>query len=92
MPRPTDTNTSLSLSASALTDLYPQTLSGDEALNALGSLSLHGDSTTALTLSSAVATHITATLHNDANQRPLDALAPCARPPVQAGVSPRPAG
>ncbi|BBT16455.1 hypothetical protein WP8S17C03_25040 [Metapseudomonas otitidis] len=44
MPRPTDTNTSLSPSA------------------------------TALTLSSAVATHITATLHNDANLRPLDAL------------------
>ncbi|WFC62538.1 type VI secretion system tip protein VgrG [Pseudomonas sp. REST10] len=74
MPRPTDTNTSLSLSASALTDLYPQTLSGEEALNALGSLTLNGDSATALTLSSAVATHITATLHNDANQRPLDAL------------------
>lgn len=74
MTRPTDTNTSLSLSASALTVLYPQTLSGDEALNGLGSLSLHGDSATALTLSSAVATHITATLHNDANQRPLDAL------------------
>lgn len=70
MPRPTDTTTSLSLSASALTDLYPQTLSGDEALNELGSLTLQGDSASALTLSSAVATHITATLHNDANQRP----------------------
>lgn len=66
--------TSLSLSASALTDLYPQALSGDEALNELGSMTLHGDSATALTLSSAVATHITAILHNDANQRPLDAL------------------
>ncbi|OEC34825.1 type VI secretion system secreted protein VgrG [Pseudomonas cuatrocienegasensis] len=74
MPRPTDTTTSLSLSASALTDLYPQTLSGGEALNELGSLALHGDSTTALTLPSAVATHVTLTLHNDANQRPLDAL------------------
>ncbi len=28
MPRPTDTNTTLSLSASTLGDLYPQTLSG----------------------------------------------------------------
>ncbi|WP_227104096.1 hypothetical protein [Chromobacterium rhizoryzae] len=53
MPRPTDTNTGLSLRASALTDLYPQTLSGDKALNELGSLALNGDSATALTLSSA---------------------------------------
>ncbi|KTT04958.1 hypothetical protein NS376_01745 [Pseudomonas oryzihabitans] len=74
MPRPTDTNTSLSLSASALMDLYPQTLSGDEALNALGSMALDGNSATTLTLSSAVATHLTTTLHNDAHQRPLDAL------------------
>ncbi|KTT26710.1 type IV secretion protein Rhs [Pseudomonas oryzihabitans] len=74
MPRPTDTNTSLSISAAALTDLYPQVLSGHETLNELGSLTLHGDSATALTLNSAVATHLTATLHNDAQQRPLDAL------------------
>ncbi|MDT3717932.1 type VI secretion system tip protein TssI/VgrG [Pseudomonas oryzihabitans] len=74
MPRPTDTTTNLFVSASALTDLYPRTLSGDEALNALGRLYLNGDSATALILSSAVATHITATLYNDAHQRPLDAL------------------
>uniref|UniRef100_UPI00106909D4 contractile injection system protein, VgrG/Pvc8 family n=1 Tax=Pseudomonas aeruginosa TaxID=287 RepID=UPI00106909D4 len=74
MPRPTDTNTTLSLSASALGDLYPQTLSGGEALNELGSLTLGGYSATALTLSNAVATHLTATLHNDADQRPLDGL------------------
>ncbi len=74
MPRPTDTNTSLSLSASALADLYPQAFSGDEALNGLDSLTLNGHSATALTLSSAVATHLTATLHNDAQSRPLDAL------------------
>lgn len=42
MPRPTDTNTTLSLSASTLGDLYPQTLSGGEALNELGSLTLGG--------------------------------------------------
>lgn len=74
MPRPTDTNTTLSLSASTLGDLYPQTLSGGEALNELGSLTLGGYSATALTLSNAVATHLTATLHNDADQRPLDGL------------------
>ncbi|TWC40140.1 type VI secretion system secreted protein VgrG [Pseudomonas sp. SJZ079] len=74
MPRPTDTSTSLSLSASALTDLYPENLSGEEALNSLGSLTLSGNSSTALTLDSAVATHLTATLHNDDKQRPLDAL------------------
>ncbi|MBQ0920031.1 phosphoethanolamine--lipid A transferase [Hydrogenophaga aromaticivorans] len=31
-------------------------------------------------------------VRTSAYQRPLDALAPCAKPPVQAGVSPRPAG
>ncbi|MCY1377368.1 Phosphoethanolamine transferase EptA [compost metagenome] len=31
-------------------------------------------------------------VRTSAYQRPLDALAPCARRPVQAGVSPRPAG
>lgn len=74
MPRPTDTTTSLSLTATALTDLYPEQLSGEEALNSLGSLSLHGYSATALTMADAVASHLTATLHNDAMQRPIDAL------------------
>ena len=74
MPRPTDTTTSLSLTATALTDLYPEQLSGEEALNSLGSLNLHGYSATALTMADAVASHLTATLHNDAMLRPLDAL------------------
>ncbi|MDH4584376.1 type VI secretion system tip protein VgrG [Pseudomonas sp. BN415] len=74
MARPTDTNTSLSLSASALLDLYPQQLVGGEHLNRLGDLQLGGFSATPLTLSGAVATHLTTTLHNDGNQRPLDAL------------------
>lgn len=74
MPRPTDTTTSLSLTASALADLYPETLSGSESLNTLGNLALGGYSATALTLADAIATHATATIHNDANQRPLDAL------------------
>ncbi|HLD66638.1 MAG TPA: type VI secretion system tip protein TssI/VgrG, partial [Pseudomonas sp.] len=74
MPRPTDTSTSLSLSATALAELFPQSLSGEEALNALGSLTLSGYSATALALDGAVASHLTATLHNDDQQRPLDAL------------------
>ena len=74
MTRPTDTTTSLSLTATALADLYPEHLSGEEALNSLGSLNLYGYSATALTLADAVASHLTATLHNDAMQRPLDAL------------------
>ena len=74
MTRPTDTNTSLSLTATALTDLYPEHLSGEEALNSLGSLTLHGYSATALTMADAVASHLTATLHNDAMLRPIDAL------------------
>ncbi|MCY1269515.1 Actin cross-linking toxin VgrG1 [compost metagenome] len=69
-----DSNTSLSLTASSVSGLFAQSLSGEEALNELRSLALLGCSATALTLTSAVASHITATLHNDANQRPLDAL------------------
>lgn len=74
MTRPTDTTTSLSLTATALPDLYPEQLSGEEALNSLGNLTLHGYSATALTMADAVASHLTATLHNDAMLRPLDAL------------------
>jgi type VI secretion system secreted protein VgrG len=74
MTRPTDTTTSLSLTATALADLYPASLSGEEALNSLGSLTLHGYSVTALTLADAVVSHLTATLHNDDSERPIDAL------------------
>ncbi|MBN3005374.1 hypothetical protein JW897_16680 [Chromobacterium alkanivorans] len=50
MPRPSDKTAPLSLSASALKELYPDSLSGDEALNALGSFTLTGFSDSALTL------------------------------------------
>ncbi len=74
MPRSTDTTTSLSLTGSALTELYPDSISGEESLNTLGQYFLHGQADTALTLTSAIATHVTATLHNDAMLRPMDAL------------------
>jgi len=74
MPRPTDTTTSLSLTASALTDLYPQTLSGQEALNNLAQLNLLGYSSSPLALPDSVASHVTTTLHFDNQQRPLDVL------------------
>ncbi len=74
MPRPTDTTTTLSVTAAALADLYPETLAGEEALNGLGSLTLHGYSATPLTLANAVASHVTVTLHNDAQLRPVDGL------------------
>ncbi|MHC8327308.1 type VI secretion system Vgr family protein [Pseudomonas sp. LB1P83] len=75
MPRTTDSNTSLSLTAASLSALYPESLSGEEALNALGSHTLNGlNDGASLTLTTAVATHVTATLHNDATVRPLDAL------------------
>jgi len=75
MPRTTDSNTTLSLTASSLAALYPESLSGDERLNALGSQILNGlNDGAALALSPAIATHVTATLHNDAMLRPLDAL------------------
>ncbi|WLG92975.1 type VI secretion system Vgr family protein [Pseudomonas cucumis] len=75
MPRTTDSNTSLSLTATSLSALYPESLSGEETLNALGSQILNGlNDGASLTLTTAVATHVTATLHNDALTRPLDAL------------------
>ncbi|MBN3862827.1 type VI secretion system tip protein VgrG [Pseudomonas frederiksbergensis] len=75
MPRTTDSNTSLSLTAASLSALYPESLSGDEALNALGTQTLNGlNDGTSLTLTTAVATHVTTTLHNDALTRPMDAL------------------
>ncbi|MBI6852964.1 type VI secretion system tip protein VgrG [Pseudomonas cichorii] len=74
MPRSTDTTTTLSLTGSALTALYPDSISGEESLNTLGQYFLQGQADTALTLTSAIATHVTATLHNDAMKRPMDAL------------------
>ncbi len=74
MPRATDSTTSFSLTASALSDLYPESLSGGETLNGLGLYMLRGHSDSVLTLTSAVASHVTATLHNDDKLRPLDAL------------------
>jgi len=75
MPRTIDTNTSLSLTASSLAALYPESLSGKETLNQLGQYNLLGlnDGAT-LTLTTAIATHVTSTFHNDALLRPLDAL------------------
>lgn len=74
MDRATDTNSSLSLTAGSLTALYPEAASGRETLGQLDELVLLGNSATALTLPDAIATHVTLILHNDANQRPLDAL------------------
>ncbi|WP_122282809.1 type VI secretion system Vgr family protein [Pseudomonas syringae group genomosp. 3] len=74
MPRPTDTTTTLSLTGTALTALYPESVSGEESLNSLGQQVLHGQCDAPLTLTTAIASHVTLTLHNDALQRPLDAL------------------
>ncbi|HGM4189471.1 TPA: type VI secretion system tip protein TssI/VgrG [Pseudomonas aeruginosa] len=74
MPRPTDSTTSLSLIASALAALFPERLAGEERLNALPGWELLGYSASPLALDGAIATHLTATLHNDADQRPLDGL------------------
>ena len=54
--------------------MYPDSLSGDEALNALGSFTLAGFSDSALTLDQAVASHLTLSLRRDDNTRPLDGL------------------
>ncbi|AHL33666.1 type IV secretion protein Rhs [Pseudomonas brassicacearum] len=75
MPRFTDSNTTLSLTAASLSALYPESLSGEESLNALGSHILNGiNDGASLTLTSAVASHVTTTLHKDALLRPLDFL------------------
>ncbi|QRY77357.1 type VI secretion system tip protein VgrG [Pseudomonas sp. PDNC002] len=74
MPRANDTTTSLALTAPALTDLYPQSLSGLEALNGLAQMGLEGTCDSSLALQGAIATHLTTTLRNDSEQRPLDAL------------------
>ena len=74
MPRPTDTSTTLSLTATALSDFFPENLSGEESLNVLGSLMLSGRSAITLVLDSAMATHLMLTLHNGSQQRSLDAL------------------
>ncbi|CAH0235728.1 type VI secretion system tip protein VgrG [Pseudomonas brassicacearum] len=75
MPRSTDSNTTLSLTAATLSALYPESLSGEERLNALGSHMLNGVNDGApLDLTTAVASHVTTTLHKDALLRPLDWL------------------
>ncbi|MDP9780474.1 type VI secretion system Vgr family protein [Pseudomonas fluorescens] len=75
MPRATDSNTTLSLTASSLSALYPDSLSGEERLNALGSHILNGvNDGASLDLTTAVASHVTTTLHKDALLRPLDWL------------------
>lgn len=74
MSCPTDTSTTLSLTAPALSDLFLETLSGEESLNSLSAFNLSGHSATVLALDGAVASHLTATLHNDDMQRPLDTL------------------
>ncbi|MEJ1228173.1 type VI secretion system tip protein TssI/VgrG [Pseudomonas sp. CCNWLW56] len=75
MARSTDSNTTLSLTAASLSALYPESLSGEESLNALGLHILNGVVDGApLTLASAVASHVTTTLHKDALLRPMDWL------------------
>lgn len=75
MPRSTDSNTTLSLTATSLSALYPDSLSGEERLNSLGSHILNGiNDGASLDLTTAVASHVTATLHKDAMLRPLDGL------------------
>ncbi|MCW1244916.1 type VI secretion system tip protein VgrG [Pseudomonas sp. SAICEU22] len=75
MPRATDSSTTLSLTATSLSALYPDSLSGEERLNALGSHILNGiNDGASLDLTTAVASHVTTTLHKDALLRPLDWL------------------
>src|SRR5437868_11430886 len=74
MPRPTGTSTTFSLSAIVFSNLFPQTLSGEELLNGLGMFNVGGYSAAAQAVDGAAASHLTPTLHNDDQQRPPDAL------------------
>ncbi|MFS2124637.1 type VI secretion system tip protein TssI/VgrG [Pseudomonas sp. Pseusp97] len=74
MARPIDTRTTLSVTAPSLAELYPESLSGEQALNSLGSFILRGYSASTLPLADALASHVTATLHNDDQLRPSDGL------------------
>ena len=74
MPRPSDKTTSLSLSPPLLRELYPDSLSGDEALNALGSFTLAGFNDSALVLDQVAASHLTLSLRRDDQTRPVDGL------------------
>ncbi|MCS3804620.1 type VI secretion system secreted protein VgrG [Chromobacterium alkanivorans] len=58
MPHPSDKTTPLSLSASALKEFYPDSPSGDEALNALASFTLSGFSDSTLTLNKSSSTQV----------------------------------
>lgn len=74
MTRPTDTATSISLAATAVAELYPENISGEEGLNRLAQLTLGGYSAAALTMDAAIASHLTITLRKDGQTRPLDLL------------------
>jgi len=68
------TTTSLALNAPVLGNFFPKSLSGTEFLNHLTTFTLSGYSDAALTLHSVVMSHLTVTLHNDAQQRFIDSL------------------
>ena len=72
---PTLSSTGLTLDSQAWSALAPNQLFGNESLNHLSSLQLSGCSAEPLRPTSKLASHLTATLVNDNQQRPLDALA-----------------
>ncbi|SFP54205.1 type VI secretion system secreted protein VgrG [Ectopseudomonas composti] len=74
MPQLNDANTSLTLDTAVLSALYCESFSSHEAMDSLGELVLLGNSDCALNLANAVTAHVTTILHNDNQQRPLDAL------------------
>ncbi len=74
MTRPEDTNTGFALSGPVVTSMFAQSATADEALSQLGVASISGYSVSSLVMGDAIASHVTLTLHNDAQQRPLDGL------------------
>ncbi|QJP08687.1 type VI secretion system tip protein TssI/VgrG [Pseudomonas multiresinivorans] len=71
---PSDANASFALITAFSGVLYPQYLAGEESLNRLRHLAAHGYAFTSLIPNNFIGSRATLVIHNDTQQRPLDAL------------------
>ncbi|MEP9316011.1 type VI secretion system tip protein TssI/VgrG [Pseudomonas sp. LABIM340] len=71
---PSDAKASFALITAFSGVLYPQYLAGEESLNQLHQLAVHGYAFTSLIPNNFIGSRATLVIHNDTQQRPLDAL------------------
>ncbi|MFK8402908.1 type VI secretion system tip protein TssI/VgrG [Pseudomonas sp. BGr12] len=71
---PSDANASFALITAFSGVLYPQYLAGEESLNHLHQLAVHGYAFTSLIPNNFIGSRATLVIHNDTQQRSLDAL------------------